>query len=315
MIPVALPDTPLKQLNAYVIKGEDRSLLIDTGFNCDVSWNSLSEGIRDLGLDMNKTDIFLTHGHADHVGLTNRVAAPGTWVYISQRDLELLKIVISPANAERNRNLNIQNGFPFCQLEGVEAAPLSKYLCDEIKDFIPIEEGHTFSYGGRTLTAIATPGHTPGHMCLYDMENEIMFLGDHVLFDISPNITIWPDFPDPLGDYVHSLQKIAAYQVRLALPAHRNAANTMEERIIEIMEHHGIRLHEMYDQLTETPGISPYEMASHMSWNIHGNKNWEDAPYSQKWFAVREAVAHLEYLRLREQISMETKDGVHYYGH
>ena len=312
-IPVTLPDTPLKQLNAYVIRGEDRSLLIDTGFNCETSWESLSAGLRELELDMDRMDIFLTHAHADHAGLSTRASAPGTRVYISRRDLELLHLMTSPENDVRNRALNLQNGFPPSQLEGVAAAPLSNYLCADIRGFVPVEDGHTFAYGGRTLTAIATPGHTPGHMCLYDMAHQIMFLGDHVLFDISPNITVWQNFPNALGSYVHSLQKIARYDVRLALPAHRGTAGSMEDRIVQIMEHHGMRLHEMYEQLLETAGLTPYEIASRMSWSIHGDGGWETVPYSQKWFAVREAMAHLEYLRLGDQIRMETREGVNYY--
>ena len=50
-----------------------------------------------------------------------------------------------------------------------------------------------------------------------------------------------------------------------------------------------------------------------MSWSIHGDGGWETVPYSQKWFAVREAMAHLEYLRLGDQIRMETREGVNYY--
>lgn len=50
-----------------------------------------------------------------------------------------------------------------------------------------------------------------------------MLLGDHVLFDITPNITDWWDVPDSLGDYLRSLDKIAAYPVTLPLPGHREA--------------------------------------------------------------------------------------------
>ena len=47
-----------------------------------------------------------------------------------------------------------------------------------------------------------------------------MLLGDHVLFDITPNITDWWDVPDSLGDYLRSLDKLVAYPVTLPLPGH-----------------------------------------------------------------------------------------------
>lgn len=50
-----------------------------------------------------------------------------------------------------------------------------------------------------------------------------MLLGDHVLFDITPNITDWWDVPDSLGNYLRSLDKLEAYPVTLPLPGHRQA--------------------------------------------------------------------------------------------
>ncbi len=48
------------------------------------------------------------------------------------------------------------------------------------------------------LRAIWTPGHTPGHFCFEVCGTGAMLLGDHVLFDIAPNITDWWDVPDSL---------------------------------------------------------------------------------------------------------------------
>ena len=67
-IKIRLPGSPLKSLNSYLVKGEERNLLIDTGFHLDESFSDLQEGLRGLGIDMSRTDIFLTHCHADHAG-------------------------------------------------------------------------------------------------------------------------------------------------------------------------------------------------------------------------------------------------------
>lgn len=66
-------------------------------------------------------------------------------------------------------------------------------------------DGDRFSYGGYTFQAILTPGHTPGHMVLWEEAHGILLLGDHVLFDITPNITVWPSYANPLGGYLDSL--------------------------------------------------------------------------------------------------------------
>jgi glyoxylase-like metal-dependent hydrolase (beta-lactamase superfamily II) len=78
-----------------------------------------------------------------------------------------------------------------------------------------VDEGDVLSYGGYDFEAISTPGHTPGQMCLYDAKSRVMILGDHVLFDITPNIVSWETMEDSLGTYLESLRKIAAYDVEV----------------------------------------------------------------------------------------------------
>ena len=65
---------------------------------------------------------------------------------------------------------------------------------------------------GWDLKAIWTPGHSPGHLCFYEPTNRLMLSGDHVLPRITPNISFHPMAgPDPLGDFLTSLDKVAAY--------------------------------------------------------------------------------------------------------
>lgn len=73
-IRVELPDNPLQYLNSYVIKGKTRNLVIDTGFNRPACRASLCAGLHALDIDLQKTDLFLTHLHADHTGLVGLFA-------------------------------------------------------------------------------------------------------------------------------------------------------------------------------------------------------------------------------------------------
>ena len=68
---IPLPNNPLKNLNSYLILGEDRNLLIDTGFQIPPCLEAMNAELQELSVDMNKTDIFLTHMHADHSGLAS----------------------------------------------------------------------------------------------------------------------------------------------------------------------------------------------------------------------------------------------------
>ena len=99
---------------------------------------------------------------------------------------------------------------------------------------------------------------------------------------------------------------ISIYDVRVPLPAHRGAHGTMAERIGTIIEHHGTRIREMVTVLDEEPGLTPYDLSGKMTWRVHGKTNsWEDFPLAQKWFAVGETAAHLEYLLCRGRVRRE----------
>ncbi len=303
-IPVPLPNNPLRQLNSYVIKGEGRNLVIDTGFKLEECRKALCDGLEELGVDMNCTDIFLTHLHSDHSGLAAELATQSSKIYISRADGELLTLSLTQGlgRVEEYRSY----GFSEKELENFWENPSMKYRQESPFNFTYVADGDVLTYGGRRLEVIFTPGHTPGHVCLYDRANKVMFLGDHVLFNITPNITTWPFFEDPLGHYVHSLMDISIYDVRLPLPAHRGVNGTMAERIGTIIEHHGARIREMLDILTERPGLTPYDLSGMMTWRMHGKTNsWADFPLNQKWFAVGETAAHLDYLLKRGRVRRE----------
>lgn len=303
-IPVPLPNNPLRQLNSYVIKGEGRNLVVDTGFKLEECRKALCNGLEELGVDMNCTDIFLTHLHSDHSGLAAELATQSSKIYISRADGELLTLSLTQGlgRVEEYRSY----GFSEKELENFWENPSMKYRQESPFNFTYVADGDVLTYGGRRLEVIFTPGHTPGHVCLYDRANKVMFLGDHVLFNITPNITTWPFFEDPLGHYVHSLMDISIYDVRLPLPAHRGVNGTMAERIGTIIEHHGARIREMLDILTERPGLTPYDLSGMMTWRVHGKTNsWADFPLNQKWFAVGETAAHLDYLLKRGRVRRE----------
>jgi len=61
-IEVPLPNSPLKELNSYVIKSDDRNLVIDTGFNRSVCFDAMQKGLGDLGIDLSRADFLVRPG-------------------------------------------------------------------------------------------------------------------------------------------------------------------------------------------------------------------------------------------------------------
>lgn len=295
---IPLPHNPLKNLNSYFLRGQNgaRSLLIDTGFCQDACRSAMSEQLASIGADLDHTDIFLTHLHSDHAGLAPELIRPGGHIYISEIDLRYLRAFEQSATWDAIDALYAAEGFPPDELEALHGRnPAKDFAPPPCDSYTCVHDGDLLDYGGRKLRCIATGGHTPGHLCLWDDETHTMFLGDHILFSITPNITAWPGYFNALGQYLKSLDKISTYDIRTALPAHRAVICPAKERIAQLKEHHARRLAEVLSIVTEQPGITAYETAGHMTWSIRCT-SWAEFPLTQRWFAVGESMAHLEYL-------------------
>ena len=307
-IPVPLPGNPLKELNAYLIKGRDRNLLIDTGFRQDECRQALFAGLRELGLEPGDADILLTHLHSDHAGLAPE-AAGGADIYVSKVDMPFLADMNERvASREASSRRFLAEGFPADLVaHRTDSNPAWALAPVEGGRYVGLEDGDVIEAGGYRLRCLLMPGHTPGQMCFWMEEQQTMFLGDHVLFDITPNITSWAALPDALGTYLEKLREIRAYDVRRPLPGHRKPGD-MKARVEQLLAHHARRLEEAYQAVARHPGAAAYELAGYMTWKIRAN-SWEDFPLSQKWFAVGECMSHLTHLMAQGRIRQEVQDG------
>lgn len=310
-IGVPLPGNPLKELNSYFIQGEERDLLIDTGFHLEECREVLLSGLAELGADLDRMDILVTHLHADHAGLASELIRPGRKVFLACPDLAVLKEAMDhviPYTVHFRRFY--EEGFPVDLLESTykNSATLDYGVGTVDERYAALQDGECLTVGPYTLKTIFVPGHTPGNAMFWAEKQQIMFTGDHVLFDISPNITAWRGVEDSLGDYMDSLRAVREYPVQLALPGHRKSG-AYQERIDALLAHHEKRLLDAADWIRETPGMNAYEIAGLMRWKIRA-RSWEEFPPVQKRFAVGECMAHLDYLRVRGKITRRMEEGI-----
>lgn len=306
---IPLPNNPLKELNSYVLPDADRPLIIDTGFNRPECLSALLDGLHELSVDLTKTDLFLTHLHGDHTGLAVKLAERGCTIFMNPDDHNYFESMRSGIAVEYLDELFINEGFPKAEVDQQGTQNQARlYMTESSYDIIPVEDGVMPILAGHTFTAITTPGHTPGHTCLYLPGKELMFLGDHVLFDITPNITVWKGVDDSLGNYLDSLKRIAAFPAHLALPGHRGNQMDFLTRIEQIQNHHQQRLNETLQIIAAEPKLTAYEITARMTWSMRG-KTWREFPVGQKWFATGESLAHLHYLLKRGLIIRDTHDG------
>ncbi|MFH0847400.1 MAG: MBL fold metallo-hydrolase [Chloroflexota bacterium] len=299
------PRHPLHNINIYLVRGSARSLLIDTGVDIEECRETLTGYLKELGVKLGKTDFFITHGHRDHFGLLPGLATETSVVYVTRNDATLMK----DGNLMWERRLAAasSHGFPGEVIEdALRSPPYNPSLNNHLR-FRYLKQDDTLSIGKFKFLCLETPGHSKGHLCLYEPKNKFILTGDHVLFNVSPNVSCWSMDENPLADYLNSLDKVYKLDVELALPGHRKIMKDLKGRVRELKEHHEKRASEALSILEQGP-MNAYAIASAMTWDIPCD-TWEEVPTWQKFSAVGETISHLNYLEARGEVKHETSGG------
>ena len=291
--PIPLPKNPLKALNSYIIVSPERNLIIDTGFNQPECIEAFFGGVAELGIDLAKTDILLTHRHSDHTGLASLLEERGAQIYAgAQETVAIAETSGTEAWVKMERLVTLYGLHEY----GITMHdhPGYTYRSPSIAQCIPLAEGSSLHYGDYEFTVVDIPGHTPGHIGLYEANRRLFFGGDHVLASITPNITYWGEEQDSLAQYIASLRKVKAMPIDLLFTAHRDIVRAHAARIDQLLGHHEKRLAEIIGILRDG-AKRVCQVAAEMKWEIRA-KSWDDFPKAQKWFASGEAASHLAYL-------------------
>lgn len=307
---IPLPKTPLKATNSYFIRGRDRDLLIDTAFNHELCREAMTEAMERLGIDMARTDLFVTHLHSDHAGLSQFLKRDGTRIFMSRADGTVVGAGRDAAFWDSFKNFYHFTGlYAGGHVTDVAQHPGFAYAPAAADDILFVEDGHRFDVGEYSLVTVLTPGHTRGHFCLYEPEKKLLFSGDHILGKITPNITQMSFDHDALGEFLGSLGRIERLDVDVVLPGHRHSVEDCRGRIEQLRRHHDKRLEEVMTLVGDKTATT-VDVARGMRWSLTYD-NWDEYPPAQKLFSAGEALAHLHYLELRGRLVREANaDGV-----
>jgi glyoxylase-like metal-dependent hydrolase (beta-lactamase superfamily II) len=328
-IELPMPYESLKTVNVYLLQGQERNLVIDSGINKPDCKAALVSAFQELEVNLANTDFFITHLHEDHFGLAPELAARDARIYLNAPEAAFWG---APDRWAEGFAHGQRNGFPGEELvEFMRKEPdfLQKLPLTEMKKAVTayleqvpsagrlqiIEDGATLFYGEYILQCLMTPGHSSGHLCLYEPQKKLFFSGDHILETITPAIFLWPgEDRNPLGEYLDSLDKVADLDVDLILPGHRETFRKHRGRLLELKKHHEYREHEIaaFWGINGHSGKTAYEIASGMRWNIPAT--WKHFTTELKWMALAETLAHLQYMEQQGKILNELMDdGVEYY--
>ena len=157
--------------------------------------------------------------------------------------------------------------------------------------FRSLKGGETLETAYGKLEVLWTPGHAPGHICLYSPSRRVLFSGDTILKDITPNIA-WLPGQDALGEYLRSLQALIPYEIDQVLPSHGMPFAGHREWIAETTVHHEERCQQLLkgaDQFRTAHDLMPSVWSREFS-HFHYH------------FAIGEVLAHMVYLEVAGRV-------------
>ncbi len=274
----------LKTANVYLL---NNSILFDTGMS-ENSYNIIKNNIDVKNIDK----IVISHLHIDHIGgAASFYKNHNIPAYISSDDYDYIKRVDSSKNDyfESYSAMMESNGVPDNLLRQIlKFHPMIKFF-----DYYKNLELNKIDFNIENFDIINVPGHSPGSIVLYSKQNRSLLSGDHLLGNITPNISVYSVDHDYLGLYLNSLEKIKNLDVDTVYPGHGLPFNNYRERINEIQEHHKMRIEKMLRILDGYKTV--YQIASEIEWSK--SRHMETMTPMEQNFAIMETMAHVIYMR------------------
>jgi glyoxylase-like metal-dependent hydrolase (beta-lactamase superfamily II) len=309
----------LSHVNAYLIEGKNENLLIDTGWDSSESFTAFNKELKDSGFTLKDiTRIVITHVHADHYGMAGKIKQlTNCSVAASEIEAGLLdaRYVHMDDLLGQMKQYMVSHGVPPEAVEPLSQAslPMRKLVTPTMPD-IKLKAGDKIKVDPFEFTVLLTPGHSPGHICLYEPKRKLLFTGDHILPEITPHIGFHPQSgPNPLGDYLDSLDAVFPLEVNFAFPGHGPAFSGMKQIIEGLFRHHDQR------QATILKTIAldmknAYQVAMEIAWRTDDEPtSFQSLNTFNQRLALLETVAHLEYLVNEDKAKKMVKDNVTQY--
>ncbi len=303
-------------INSYLIRGDKGYLLVDSGWNTDASFGTMHNSLVKNGLGFEDiSQILVTHVHPDHYGMAGRIkklSGATIAMHPIEKDFIEPRYVHMEELLHQTDRMLVDNGVPHDEMVKLRDATvgLEQYIIPTPPD-ITLRDGATVTTGEFTFRVIWTPGHSSGHLCLYEPEKKILLSGDHILPRITPNISVHPQsIENPLGRYIKSLQEMRQLDAELILPGHDQPFTGLRPRIDEIIQHHEQRNRDILAMMGGQARTT-YQIAREIIWGV--NSRWHELPEFHQRMAVFETLAHLEMMAAEGKLDRFPRNGIIYY--
>ncbi|MGZ3607015.1 MAG: MBL fold metallo-hydrolase [Syntrophales bacterium] len=297
----------LKHVHVFAHVYDGSVSLFDTGMNTPETFSTLEESLKSIGKGIRDVErIFITHFHTDHCGIAGRIQE------ISGAAIAMSKMDALRIRRGQKKGLNFDQVKKFYNEQGLREEiidDLLELLSSFRKATIPfkvntnLEDHGSHRVGDRDFEVISVPGHTSGQVCFFFRREGILLSGDHILPEITPNLSPDPYNPGfrPLRSFLDSLGQVEDLPAVKVYPAHGDPFPNLKARVEEIREHHRERKSLVLESVKGGPKTT-YQA----SLDIFGR----DLPEFDQFLAVNETYAHLIEL-LEEGLIKQKRLGHH----
>ncbi len=295
-VPIRFADNPVRYTLSYLLANESgECVVMDPGWDSAEGRAQLTDGLALAGLTLaSVVGIVSTHLHPDHLGMVRYLAeATGAWVAMHPVEARALeRMTHHPHDDEETLD---RWGVPSSIHESLSVSPrMLEYIAQLARPTVLLDDGDLVPLPGRDLRVIATPGHTPGHICIADVDNALIFTGDHILPRITPNVGIGSPRDNRLAlrHYYDSLELMPAWDDFEVCPAHEYRFRGLAERARDLRAHHLERSQEIVDALSAAPTLTVWQIAQRLTWS----RGWNSLDGINLRSALSETSTHIEYL-------------------
>lgn len=292
---------PIGPNNVFLLEG-DPLTLVDTGVRSRRSLRALEEGLEGLGHPLKRVErVVITHGHQDHFGMAREIRErSGAAVWVHAWDAEWLETYDSayPLWAQKIIAMGKKFGMPRAITDAMLAfqEPIRK-TAEQVEVERSLDDGDRFQVDDIEFKVLHTPGHCPGEIVIDVPDAGVLFSGDHVLRDVTPNpFAGVGERGSGLAHYLRSLKVVESLGPRVAYTGHREFIDDWKGTVRKIFRHHEARKGAILAALDELGGrATAYEIAKRV---------FPRAPLGELSLALAETVGHIEVLE--EEGSVES---------
>jgi glyoxylase-like metal-dependent hydrolase (beta-lactamase superfamily II) len=221
-LPLPWPGVP--HCNAWAVASGDGFVLFDTGMHQPDSLSHLERALAMCNMRLEQCRLIVcTHAHTDHCGQAAAIVErAGCEVLIHPNHLHLDRMLEDPEAVMAKRvEIARQSGVPEEPMRRAarQRSSQGSGISGPLEPHRDLLDGVSVQTDLGEWIAYETPGHAPSHVCLFQPERRLLISGDHLLGRIS----LYFDYgysPDPVGEFLHSLDVVQGLGARLCLPGH-----------------------------------------------------------------------------------------------